>query len=223
MTTFVLVPGAGGAAWNWHLVVQELERLGHEAIAVDIREDDPALGLPEYADCVRAAIGERRDSVLVAHSLGGFTAPMVAEDTPLAMIVLVNAMIPLPGETPGDWWGATGQGEARRENDVAAGRDSEFDVDTHFLHDVDPEIVAAGASEHRDPSPTPFGQPCDFERWPEIPIKVVIGRDDRFFPAAFQRRVAGERLRIEPDEIPGGHLLALANPAGLAGLLDSYV
>jgi pimeloyl-ACP methyl ester carboxylesterase len=222
MATFVLVPGAGGAAWYSHLLARELELLGHEAIAVDIREDDPALGLPEYADVVRAAIGDRRDAVLVAHSLGGFTAPMVAKDTPLAMIVLVNAMIPLPGEKPDEWWGATGSEEARLRNDAAAGRSSEFTLETHFFHDVDPAVAAAAASEARDASATPFGQPCDFERWPDIPIKVVVGSDDRLFPAAFQRRVARERLGIEADEIAGGHLVALSNPGGLAELLHSY-
>jgi pimeloyl-ACP methyl ester carboxylesterase len=155
-------------------------------------------------------------------SLAGFTAPMVAQDTPLAMIVLVNAMIPLPGETPGEWWGATGQEEARRRNDEAAGRSSEFDVETHFLHDVDPAMAAAGASEQRAPSETPFGQPCDFERWPDIPIKVIVGSDDRFFPAAFQRRVARERLGVEADETAGGHLVALSNPGGLADLLHAH-
>jgi pimeloyl-ACP methyl ester carboxylesterase len=223
LTAFVLVPGAGGAAWYWHLLVRELERRGHEAIAVDIREDDPALGLPEYAALVRAAIGDRRGVVLVAQSLGGFTAPMVAKGTPLAMIVLVNAMIPLPGETPGEWWGNTGSEEARVQNDAAAGRAGEFDEQAHFLHDVDPAVVAAGASEQRAPSATPFGQPCEFERWPDVPVKVVVGRDDRFFPATFQRRVARERLGAEADEVAGGHLVALSNPAGLAELLHSYV
>jgi pimeloyl-ACP methyl ester carboxylesterase len=103
MSTFVLIPGAGGNAEYWSLLVRELERRGHEAIAVDIPEQDPALGLPEYADIVVAAIDGRDGVVLVAQSLGGFTAPMVATRVPVAMIVLVNAMIPLPGETPGAW------------------------------------------------------------------------------------------------------------------------
>ena len=34
MTTFVLVPGAGGQAWYWHRVVERLEAQGHEAVAV---------------------------------------------------------------------------------------------------------------------------------------------------------------------------------------------
>ena len=42
------------------------------------------------------------------------------------------------------------------------------------------------------------------------------------FPAAFQRQVAEERLGITPDIIPGGHMVALSNPAGLAELLDRY-
>ena len=46
--------------------------------------------------------------------------------------------------------------------------------------------------------------------------------DDRFFPAEFQRRVAKERLGIDADQIPGGHLVALSNPAGLADRLTSY-
>ncbi len=51
---------------------------------------------------------------------------------------------------------------------------------------------------------------------------MLVGRDDRFFPADFQRRVAKERLGVDADEIPGGHLVALANPVGLAQRLIDY-
>jgi hypothetical protein len=37
MSMFVLIPGAGGVAWYWHLVVPLQERAGHDAIAVDLR------------------------------------------------------------------------------------------------------------------------------------------------------------------------------------------
>ena len=52
--------------------------------------------------------------------------------------------------------------------------------------------------------------------------RVLVGRDDRFFPAGFQRRVATERLGITPDEMPGGHCLALSQPAALADRLVEY-
>jgi pimeloyl-ACP methyl ester carboxylesterase len=216
---FVLVPGAGGNASYWQEVGPELERRGHRGIPVDIREDDPALGLPEYAAAVEVAIGDRDGVVLVAQSLGGFTAPMVRR--PVRMIVFLNAMIPLPGETPGDWWDHTGATEARATADAAAGRSPGFDEEWHFLHDV-PAEVRARMTDSRGPSDTPFGQPCAFERWPEVPMKALAGRDDRFFPVDFQRRVARERLGLDLDEIPGGHLVALSNPSAVADRLVAY-
>src|SRR5262249_26320774 len=103
--TFVLIPGAGGAAWYWHRVIPLLREAGHEAIAVDLPGDDPRAGLPEYARLVGAAVDGRPDVVLVAQSLGGFTAPMVAAAVPGSAIVVVHAMIPGPCETPSAWWG----------------------------------------------------------------------------------------------------------------------
>jgi pimeloyl-ACP methyl ester carboxylesterase len=47
----------------------------------------------------------------------------------------------------------------------------------------------------------------------------LAGGDDRLFPAEFQQRVARERLGIELDVIPGGHLVALANPQLVADRL----
>ena len=225
MTAFVLIPGAGGNASYWRELVGELEGRGHEAIAVDIAQDDPALGLPQYADLVEAAIGDRSDVVLVAQSLGGFTAPVVATRTSVRMIVLLCAMIPLPGESPGEWWDATGSGPARRAADEAAGRDPEFDLERHFLHDLPDDVRT---QMERDPQPRPtadtiWSQPCDIERWPDVTTRVIAGRDDRFFPLEFQQRVSRERLGLEPDVLPGGHLLAKSRAAELADRLEEYV
>ena len=55
--SFVLVPGAGGSAWYWHLVASRLEQRGHEAIAVSLPAADESAGLPEYVSAVVAAIG----------------------------------------------------------------------------------------------------------------------------------------------------------------------
>ncbi len=114
-----------------------------------------------------------------------------------------------------------GPGRPGGRTRTAAGRSAEFGA-THFFHDVDPALAAASEREDREPAETPFGQPCEFERWPDIPIKVVVSSDDRVFPPGFQRRVARERLGIEADEIAGGHLVALANPVELARLLHAY-
>lgn len=222
VTTFVLIPGAGGDKAYWALLEPALESRGHSVIAVDIPENDPDLGLAGFARLVQDAMGDVTDAVLVAQSLGGFTAPMVHK--PIRMLVLLNAMIPTPGESPDEWWAHTGAGAARRDADLAAGRDPEFDFERHVFHDLSPNAKALLlAGEPRQPSPQATGQACEFKTWPDVAIKVLVGRDDRFFPAAFQQQVAKERLGIDADHIAGGHLLALSNPNGLADRLVSYL
>jgi pimeloyl-ACP methyl ester carboxylesterase len=223
---FVLIPGAGGQAQYWHRLVPELERLGHRALAVDLPAADDRCGLAEYAGAVVEAIGDRPDVVLVAQSLAGFSAPLVCGRAPVRLMVLANAMIPRPQETAGEWWANTGQAEAKRRKDLAEGRDPDapFDLGAVFLHDLPQDAIDALMS---GPEPvqsgTPFSQPWPLTAWPDVPTRVVVGRDDRLFPADFQRRVAIERLGLEADELPGGHLVALSQPIQLAALLDGYI
>jgi hypothetical protein len=218
---FVLIPGAGGAAWYWHRVVPLLQEAGHEAIAVDLPGDDPAAGLPEYTDLVASAIGDRGQVVLVAQSLGGFTAPLVAAKVPLGSLIFLNAMIPAPGETPGQWWDDTGWARARVAAAEQGGYGTEFDLAAYFLHDVPPEIAAAGEAHQRPEADAVFGSACDFSHWPPVPIRAAAGSQDRFFPAGFQQALARDRLGIETDILPGGHLIALSQPASLASYLLS--
>lgn len=223
MSVFVLVPGAGGAASYWYRVVPELRARGHEAVAVDLPGADESAGLPDYADAVTDAIGDGRDVVVVAQSMGGFTAPVACTRTPVRLLVLVNAMIPLPGETPGAWWDHTGWASARVAAAHAGGYPAEFDLDTYFMHDVPADVVAAAEGHDYPESDIAFGQPCAIERWPGVPTRVLAGRDDRFFPLEFQRRVARERLGADVDVVPGGHLVALSRPVELTDQLIRYL
>jgi pimeloyl-ACP methyl ester carboxylesterase len=202
--TFVLVPGAGGAAWYWHRLVPELRRRGAAAVAVELPADDDSAGLATYADAVVAAAGNAPDVVLVAQSMGGLSAPLACDRLPVRLIVLLNAMVPRPGETGGDWWTATG-------HDVPAS-------DEVFVHDVPAEVLAT-APPPRDQSGAPFRDPWPLPAWPGVPTVVLAGRDDRFFPLDFQRRVAADRLGLPVEEVPGGHLAALSYPAELADRL----
>jgi pimeloyl-ACP methyl ester carboxylesterase len=200
--------------WYWYRVVPLLAKAGHEAIAVDLPGDDESKGLWDYADIVMDAIGPRTHVVLVAQSLGGFTAPLVCERTSVQQLVFVNAMIPLPGETAGAWWGNTDSHKARAEAARHNGYPTDFDPFTYFLHDVPEDVARGGAKEVRQQAESVFAEPCRFEAWPKVPIHVIAGAADRFFPIDFQRRVARERLNQDLDEIPGGHLLALSNRVG---------
>ena len=221
--TFLMIPGAGGAAWYWHVVQRELTAHGHDVVAVDLPVGGQN-GLAEYADAVVAAGAGRERVTLVAQSMGAFTAALAAQHLPVARIIFLNAMIPIPGETPGEWWTATGQSDAKRTNDLDSGRDPDapFDLDTYFLHDIPVGLKAEIAAHGGSDSEALFGSVCDFEAWPPVPLHVVAGRDDRFFPIGFQRRIALERLGLAVTEVDGGHLVALARPHLVARILEDF-
>jgi pimeloyl-ACP methyl ester carboxylesterase len=229
LATFVLIPGAGGAAWYWHRVVPELTARGHHAIAVDLPTDDDAAGLAAYADTVIAAIGDKAnapDLVLVAQSMGTFTAPIVADRLgSVRLIILLNPMIPSPGESAGAWWEATRQPEAMAAHARSIGVAPEAldDLEVLFGHDVPPDVWVAGAEHQREQSDTPFAEPWPLLAWPDVPTRVLVSREDRLFPPELQRRVAQEGLGITPDEMDGGHLVALSRPSEVADRLVAYL
>ena len=223
MATFVLVPGAGGDTWFWHRLVAELEERGHTAVPVQLPTGDERAGLAAYADAVVAAVGDYAPVVLVAQSMGGLTAPLVCDRVDVALLVLLNAMVPTPGETGGDWWEVTGQSEAQAEHFRQLGLDGDADDAVTYFHDLPADVTAALMRQPLVQTMRPFRDPWPLPAWPDVPTRVITGRDDRLFPADFQARISRERLGLEPDLIPGGHLAALSRPVELADRLEDYL
>jgi pimeloyl-ACP methyl ester carboxylesterase len=215
MATYVLIHGAGDVGWYWHLVEAELRARGHDVVAPDLPCDDDSAGPSEYADTVLDAIGDRTDLVVVAQSLGGFTAPLVCDRVVVDLLVLIAAMIPVPGEAPADYWTHT-----RYEEEV---REQYDDAIALFYQDVPRELASEALKRGRTQSEDRMHEPLPLEAWPDVPTRVLLCRDDRLFPASFLRRVAKERLGITPDEIEGGHTPALSRPKELADRLEAYV
>lgn len=187
--TYLLVPGAGGSAWYWHRLVPLLEARDHVAIAVDLPARDESAGLAAYAEAIVAA-GSGQDGItLVAQSMAGFSAPMACARLDVRRLALVNAMVPRPGETPGDWWSNTRQSQARADRAAADGRQltEEFDVKDEFFHDVPEDLVAEALRrpEDAEQADRPFADP-----WP-----------------------------LDLDVLSGGHLIALSQPESLATYL----
>ena len=225
MATFALIHGGGDVGWYWHLVEAELRDRGHEVVAPDLPSDDAAADLRDYADAVVDAIGDRGDLVVVGQSYGGFTAPLVADRLHAQALVLVAGMIPAPGEAPADWWANTGYRQAVEEQSRLdgglTGNDDPFVV---FYHDVPTALAVEALSLNKDrsESTTAYNDPWPLEAWPSLPTKFVLCTEDRFFPAAFMRRIVADRLGVVPDEISAGHCVALSRPGELAVLLDGY-
>lgn len=224
MATYVLIHGASDSFY-WHRVVPLLRARGHDVVAPDLPASDEGAGFADYADAVVDAVGHRSDLIVVGQSMGAYTAPLVCGRLPVELIILVAPMIPAPGETPGDWWVNTGQPAAQRELDLRDGRDPDapFDVHTTFLHDVPADVLTA-VLEHGVPGQAEdiFTRPWPLEAWPDVPTRVLVCRDDRLFPLDFARRVAKERLGSAPDEVPGGHLVALGHPDSLVDWFESF-
>lgn len=106
--TFLLVHGAWHGGWCWAAVINQLERLGDRAYAVDLpghgmnRADRAKVTLDSYVNSVAEFI-ERRDLknvVLAGHSLGGITISGVAAKIParIKRVVWVTAMVALDGQ-----------------------------------------------------------------------------------------------------------------------------
>ena len=105
--TFVLVHGAFEDASVWQEVKKQLEKKGHQVIAVDLpgRPSNPAapeeLCAEKYRDAIVKAIGSRPHVILAGHSFGGIQISNVAEAIPqqIHALVYIAAYLPKDGES----------------------------------------------------------------------------------------------------------------------------
>ncbi|GAA2758932.1 alpha/beta fold hydrolase [Actinopolymorpha rutila] len=235
MATFVLIHGGGDVGWAWHLVEAKLRARGHDTVAPDLPSEDESADLGAFADAVVEAVGDRGDLsdrgargdlVVVGHSYGGFTAPLVADRLSADLLVLMAGMIPSPGEAPCDWWANTGHSDAvAKQAEIDGGLTGSDDPYILFYGGV-PRSLAEEAlrrGQGRGGSSATYDAPWPLAEWPDVPTKFVLFREDRFFPADFYRRLAPERLGITPDELPGCHCAMLSRPRELADQLVAYL
>jgi pimeloyl-ACP methyl ester carboxylesterase len=178
---------------------------------MDLPCEDEDARLRDYADAVVRAVGDRAGVILVAQSFGGFTAPLVCARIPVELIVLVAAMVPAPGERVGEWSSNAGY----------PGTDAETERET-FYGDVPDEVIERVSERERRQAEGIGEDLWPLERWPGVPTRFLLCREDRMFPAEWMRGVVRERLGIEPDEIDSGHCPALSRPRELAERLDAY-
>lgn len=191
--------------WSWHLVATALEAKGHTAIAPDLPTEDESKDLTDWASTVVAALPSTEDVIVVGHSFGGLVAPLVAAQLNPKALVLVTAMLPKPGETPGDWWAKTGYEDSGLED--------------QFWHDVPADLAEESQKRERGMSEYAMTKPWPLDAMPDVPTHFILCTEDRFFPPKFMRRVVADRLGVEPVELAAGHCAQLSKPTELANLL----
>ncbi len=228
MATFGLIHGAWHGAWCWTRVTAELEACGHQARAVDLPIDRPDASTAVYADAVAEAFRGADGLIVVAHSMAGLVAPLVAARLPLAGLVYLAAVLRRPGSSlaedrkdglnadisPPDF----GK-ELKRD---AAGLTYWPDAASaarHLYQDASPEDAAWAYARLRhqkgywsDRSPA--------SDWPAVAAVSIVCDADHAITPAWSRRVARDWLNLEPIELPGAHSPHLTRPHELAMLLD---
>lgn len=228
MSTFALIHGAWHGAWCWERLVDPLRERGHEVVTPELPSEDTELGLEDYADTIGEALADADDVVLVPHSLGGLVGPVVARRRPLKALVYLAALVPEPGLSFSEQLSAETEPvllfEGGRTVDEQ-GRSHWPDADTTariMYPDLSPQDARWAAERLR-----PQGQRSQGEPSPAPPsglrVESIIGANDRLVSPAWSRRVARERLGVEPVELPSGHFPMITHPALLADALGAQL
>jgi len=221
VSIFALVHGAWHGPWCWERVIEPLRERGHEAVVPDLPSEDPELGLEDYADAIESALGDAEDVLLVPHSLGGLVGPVVARRRPLRALVYLCALVPEPGLSFGEQLQASHEPiltiEGGREvDDRGCSHWPDLDSTLRFMYpDLTPEDARSAAGRLRFQA-----RRSQAERSPEPPgglrVESIIGTEDRLVNPDWSRRVARERLGVEPVELPTGHFPMITHPELLA-------
>jgi pimeloyl-ACP methyl ester carboxylesterase len=206
-------------------VIVALEAHGHRAVAVDLPSDEPGAGAQEYATAVSKAMSDLDEHVIVVgHSFGGLTIPVVASMRPVDRIVFVAAMVPQPGKTMGEVLGTNLPTDASfmsaaSDNGDGSSTFRQECVEPFFTHDA-PDDTDWVAEKLRRQYWSVANEACPLDTWPDVATDYVMCRHDRVVRPEWQRWAARELLGVVPIELDGGHEPMIARPRELAHVLD---
>lgn len=228
---FVLVHGAWHRGSCWSALVPELEARGFGAIAPDLPSDVSGQGAQAYADAVLDAIGsDPAPVVLVGHSLGGLTVPLVAGrlgPERVGALVLLAAMTPVPGtsfigrmRTDGLMVPGYDAGVRRGEDGTTfwpaeAARDGLY---RGVAAESSPDAVAGAVAGMRPQAWTVGKETTPLAAWPPVRTVSVVCAEDRVAAPEAGRRDAAS-IGAELVELPGGHFPMITRPGALADVL----
>jgi pimeloyl-ACP methyl ester carboxylesterase len=226
LSTFALIHGAWHGAWCWERLLDPLRRRGHEFVTPELPSEDTEAGLEEYADTIWQALDEAsaEDVVLVTHSLGGLVAPVAAARRPVTALVYLAALVPEPGLSFSEQLAASTEPVllfegGRMVDDQGRSHWPDADATARIMYgDLSPEDARWAAGRLR-----PQAQKSQTEPSPAPPaglrVESIICTGDRVVSPSWSRRVARERLGVEPTELPSGHFPMITHPEPLADAL----
>jgi len=223
VATFVLVHGAWHGSWCWERVVAELEGRGHRALTVDLPIADPAAGVDEYVAAVADVLAEAGDdAVLVAHSLSGLIAPVVADRYRVARVIYLGAILPggdlIARLEPEGVLATDFFGSLEMNDDGTSSFPQTLAGDVFYADCTPADREWAVAQLGRQSFNVPV-TPCPLAALPSVPSDYIVMAEDAALSPEWCRRAAREQLGVEPHELPGDHSPFLSRPGELADLL----
>lgn len=224
---FLLVHGAWHSGSCWRPLVDELTARGEVAVTVDLPTEDPDATIEDYAAVATAAVAHVDGPVVVVgHSLGGVTIPLVAQRRPVAGLVFLAAVLPVPGELPGAAMGDDAFSEGYAElaatqvvEDRGASRWRREPAIAAFYHDVPDELLDEAVAGLRLQHWGPTIAPWPGAAYPDVPTRYVACTDDRILDPGWQLRISQEVLGVEAEVLHTSHSPMLSAPGPLADLL----
>jgi pimeloyl-ACP methyl ester carboxylesterase len=206
----LMIHGAGGGAWEWHVWSRVFAAAGHAVTVPDLKPAASGLESTRWSDYLdqmqREAERLSAPRVLVGASLGGLLALAVAGRIECHALILINPLPPLPEalDLPGQEPAATivpwaaeaslaGTRRAVPEADAASAR---------FAFRRWRDEAGAVLNQAR------AGIPCDM---PAGPVLVLASEADDDVPVALSQRLA-QRLRASLCRTRGSHVAPLIGP-----------
>jgi pimeloyl-ACP methyl ester carboxylesterase len=220
MSLFCLVHGSAQSPSGWDLLIPKLKELGHDTVVVDLPTDQPDASATVYADRIADSLATS-DAIVVAHSASGLFLPLVPTMHSVARIVYLAAVVPQIGKSVID--------QVRSDKDMMnsdwlwKNPIADDQVAMEFLfHDCTPEVASWAMTTRR----LMFARQAVFElcpltEFPAVACSYIVCAGDRTIQPAWSRRVARDRLGIEPIELEGGHFPQLSRPSQLAEALHA--
>jgi pimeloyl-ACP methyl ester carboxylesterase len=219
MGALMLVHGVAHGAWCWSRTRADLDRRGHDVLAVDL----PLTGLDDDATAVRRALDDwGRLAVLVGHSYAGLViSKAAAERADVQHLVYVAAMLIDGGDVYLDRMSEFPAAPINDEVELMA--DGNFVVPTDaavgcFYNECNRAEADDAARRLRPTAAACLGVATGAEPWRSIPSTYVLCARDRAIHPDFQRWMstrAGDVVTLDTDHSP-----FMSSPGRFADLLD---
>lgn len=223
-TTFVFVHGAFGSPAELAPAAPYLESKGHRVVNVDLPSERPDSTLDDYASTVvREMEGVTGPRILVAHSAGGATIPLVAARIAVDRLVFAAAIVPVPGQSIYEAVGPATQAAIMSVSMDNGDGTRSFDFD--LLASLAPAeqreaYLAFLRATQRKQGMRAVNQPWPGTGIPDVPRSYILCTEDQIIPPELQRAFAVS-LGVTPIEIASEHSVFAMKPQELADILDS--